>query len=120
MTTDHVLHEPAAAIPVWIALHALRFDMADAEFTHEDERRSFETLVLRAGLGQDSGLAAIGEIIHDLDIAEGKFARPEAAGVGAMLSRVCASTDDDLERVVRANDALDQVHAYFSKRKTER
>jgi len=76
MTTDHVLHEPAAAIPVWVALHALRFDMADAEFTHEGERCSFETLVPRAGLGQDSGLAAIGEIIHDLDIAEGKFARP--------------------------------------------
>jgi len=109
---DGRAHQPEAG--------ELRFDMANAEFTHEDERCSFETLLLRAGLGQDPGLAAISEIIHDLDIADGKFARPETAGVGAMLSGVCASTDDDLERVMRASDALDQFYAYFSKRKTER
>ncbi|MBU3077830.1 chromate resistance protein ChrB domain-containing protein [Sphingomonas quercus] len=98
----------------------LRFDMADAEFTHEGDRCSFETIVLRAGLAEDAGLVAISEIIHDLDIADGKFARPETPGVGAMLSGVCASTDDDLERVARASDALDQFYAYFSSRKIER
>src|SRR3546814_7135252 len=62
----------------------LRFDMADAEFTHEEDRCSFETLVLRAGL-DDPALTAIGELIHELDIADGKFDRPEAPGLGAML-----------------------------------
>lgn len=98
----------------------LRFDMADAEFTHEEDRCSFETILKRAGLTGDIGLVAIGEIIHDLDIADGKFNRPETPGVGAMLSGVCASTDDDLERVAKAGDALDQFHAFFSARKTER
>lgn len=98
----------------------LRFDMSDAEFTHEADRCSFETLLLRAGLAQDAGLAAIGEIIHELDIVDGKFSRPETPGVGAMLSGVCASTDDDLERIARASDALDQFYAFFSDRKTER
>ncbi|HKY83038.1 MAG TPA: chromate resistance protein ChrB domain-containing protein, partial [Sphingobium sp.] len=74
------------------------FDMADAEFTHEGDRCSFETLLLRAKLTDDPALVAIGEIIHDLDVADGKFARPETAGLGAMLSGVCASTDDDLQR----------------------
>lgn len=98
----------------------LRFDMVDAEFTHEGDRCSFETLLQRAGLESDPALAAIGEIIHDLDIGDGKFGRPETPGLGAMLSGVCASTDDDLQRIASAGDALDQFHAYFSTRKTER
>ena len=97
----------------------LRFDMADAEFTHEQDRCSFETLVLRAEL-DDPALVAIGELIHELDIADGKFDRPEAAGLGAMLNGICASTDDDLERIARGSDALDQFHAYFSNRKAPR
>ena len=98
----------------------LRFDMADAEFTHEADRCSFETLLLRASLIDDPALQAIGEIIHELDIADGKFTRPETAGLGAMLSGVCASTDDDLQRIALASDALNQFHAFFSNRKTDR
>lgn len=98
----------------------LRFDMVDAEFTHEGDRCSFETLMLRAGLAGDPALGAIAEIIHELDIADGKFERPEAAGLGAMLSGVCASTDDDLERIARGGDALNQFHTHFSSLKGER
>lgn len=98
----------------------LRFDMVDAEFTHEGDRCSFETLLECAELIGDPALVAIGEIIHDLDIGDGKFARPETAGVGAMLSGVCASTDDDLQRIAMASDALGQFHAYFSNRRTDR
>ena len=86
----------------------LRFDMVDAELTHEGDRCSFEMLLLRAKLEGDTALAAIGEIIHDLDIGNGKFGRPETPGLGAMLSGVCASTDDDLQRIASAGDALDQ------------
>jgi len=98
----------------------LRFDMADAEFTHEGDRCSFETLLLRAGLLDDPALVAIGEIIHDLDIGDGKFARPETPGLSAILSGVCASTDDDLQRIAMASDALNQFHAFFSNRKMDR
>ncbi|WP_339711340.1 chromate resistance protein ChrB domain-containing protein [uncultured Sphingosinicella sp.] len=98
----------------------LRFDMVDAEFTHEGDRCSFETLLLRAELESDPALVAIGEIIHDLDIGDGKFGRPETSGLGAMLSGVCASTDDDLQRIASGGDALNQFHAFFSNRKTER
>lgn len=98
----------------------LRFDMADAEFTHEADRCSFETLVLRAGLDDDPALVAIGEIIHDLDIGDAKFNRPETSGLGAMLLGVCASTDDDLQRIGQASDAMSQFHAFFSTRKTDR
>ncbi|MBA4091265.1 MAG: ChrB protein [Sphingobium sp.] len=98
----------------------LRFDMVDAEFTHEADRCSFETLLLRAGLAGDDALVAIGEIIHDLDIGDARFNRPETSGLGAILSGVCASTDDDLQRIAQASDALNQFHAFFSTRKTDR
>ncbi|PJG46327.1 ChrB protein [Sphingobium sp. LB126] len=97
-----------------------RFDMVDAEFTHEGDRCSFEMLLLRADLTDDHALVAIGEIIHELDIGDGKFVRPETAGVGAMLSGVCASTDDDLQRITMASEALNQFHAFFSNRKSDR
>ncbi|MFZ2998320.1 chromate resistance protein ChrB domain-containing protein [Sphingobium sp.] len=96
-----------------------RFDMSDAEFTHEGDRCSFETIVLRAGLAGDAGLVAIAEIIHDLDIGDGKYNRAETSGLGAMLSGVCASTDDDLHRIAMASEALNQFYAYFSARKAE-
>lgn len=102
-------HDPAS--------DEVRFDMVDAEFTHEADRCSFETLLLRADLTTDQALVAIGEIIHDLDIGDGRFARPETAGIGAMLSGICASTDDDLQRIALAGDALSQFHTYFSNRK---
>jgi hypothetical protein len=98
----------------------LRFDMADAEFTHEGDRCSFETLVTRGRLTDDPALVAIGEIIHDLDTGDGKFARPETSGLGAVLSGVCASSDVDLQRIAMASEALNQFHAYFSARKVER
>lgn len=98
----------------------LRFDMADAEFTHEEDSCSFETIMLRANLTSDPALVSISQIIHELDIADGKFTHPETAGLAAMLSGVCASTDDDLERIALASDALNQFHAFFSNRKPAR
>ncbi|WP_236555130.1 chromate resistance protein ChrB domain-containing protein [Novosphingobium sp. 9U] len=109
---DAKTHQPAPG--------ELRFDMSDAEFTHEGDRCSFETLLLHSGFAEDPGLSAIAEIIHELDIADGKFGRPETAGVGAMLSGVCAAIDDDIERIARASDALDQFYAFFSDRKSSR
>lgn len=98
----------------------LRFDMADGEFTHEADRCSFETLMLRADLNEDPGLISVSEMIHDLDIGDGKFGRPETSGLGALLSGICASHDDDLQRIAAASDVLNQFHAHFSTRKNER
>src|SRR6266550_4055459 len=55
----------------------LRFDMFEAEYTHEGDRCTFETLVARFGL-TDAGLAVIGELVHDIDCKDGKFGRGAA------------------------------------------
>lgn len=66
--------------------------MSDAAFTHDADRCSFETLVLRGKPAEDSALVAIGEMIHDLGIGDTKLDRPETYRLGAILSGMCAST----------------------------
>ena len=68
-----------------------RFDMPDAEFTHEGDLCSFEVLCKRFALSQP-GLMRLGEIIHNLDVKDSRYARPEPSGVGVLISRHRRST----------------------------
>src|SRR5215468_3178057 len=47
----------------------LRFDMFDAEFTHDGDLCTFEVLLRDFGL-RGPGLSAIAEIVHDVDLKE--------------------------------------------------
>lgn len=93
----------------------LRFDMFDGEFTHEGDRCSFEVLTARAGL-DDPALAAIGEIVHDIDLKEDKFGREETAGVKALINGICSSTHDDEQRIARGGTILDDLYAGFQRK----
>ena len=93
----------------------LRFDMFDAEFTHVGDRCSFEVLVERMGL-DDPGLVAIGEIIHDLDLHDGKFGRDESAGVRSAIDGICTVARSDDERIAAASPMLDGLHSHFALR----
>jgi hypothetical protein len=92
----------------------LRFDMYEAEFTHDAERCTFEVLLDEVGRN-DSALRAIGEIIHDLDLKDERYERPETAGVGQLLNGVARSTDDDDERLRRSAEALDNLYLALSR-----
>jgi hypothetical protein len=87
----------------------LRFDMFGGEFTHEGDRCSFEVLAGRAGL-DSAGVRAVGEIIHDLDLKDAKYGRPETAGVGALLNGVCWAHPDDDDRLRAGCALLDALH----------
>ena len=78
----------------------LRFDMFEAEYTHVGDRCTFEVLLERFGLEGDVALRSIAEIVHDIDLKDAKFARPEAAGVEQLLSGIVRSTPTDAERLV--------------------
>ncbi len=93
----------------------LRFDMFDAEFTHVGDLCSFEVLVARMGL-EDPALVAIGEIIHDLDLRDGKFGRDEAAGVRSAIDGICTVARGDNERIAAASPMLDGLHSHFALR----
>jgi hypothetical protein len=97
----------------------LRFDMFDAEFTHEGDRCSFEVLMTRAGL-DDPALDAIGEIVHDIDLKDEKFGRDEAPGIKTLINGICADTRDDDERLVRGAAIFADLYAVFGRKRGAR
>jgi hypothetical protein len=90
----------------------VRFDMFEGEFTHEGDRCTFEVLLLRAGL-DDPALGAIGEIIHDIDLKDGKYGREETAGIRTVMSGIAAAHRDDEQRLARGAAVLDDLYEYF-------
>jgi hypothetical protein len=94
----------------------VRFDMFEAEFTHEGDKCTFEVLLERAGL-KDSALRAIAEIIHDIDLKDDKFGRTEVAGIRTLIDGIRASTSDDARRIQRGTEAFNDLYESFRKKR---
>jgi hypothetical protein len=60
------------------------FDMPHGEFTHRGPLCTFETMVRAFGL-EDPSLQPMGEIIHEIDLRDGRYGHPETAGIDAVL-----------------------------------
>ncbi len=92
----------------------LRFDMVKGDFTHRGDRCTFEDLVAHLGL-RDAALACVAEIVHEIDLKDGKFARPEVAGVEQLLNGLCRAHAADAERLERGCQLFDDLYRSFSK-----
>jgi hypothetical protein len=88
----------------------VRFDMFEAEYTHEGDRCTFEILLERSGL-RDRALRAIAEIVHDIDCKDAKFGREEAPGLAALLKGLVRAQADDATRLEQGGVLLDQLYA---------
>ncbi|MBI3458223.1 MAG: chromate resistance protein [Candidatus Rokubacteria bacterium] len=89
---------------------AIPFDVPGAEFGHQGEDCTFETLLKRSGL-HDPRLTALAEIVHEVDLRDGKFPRDEAAGVGAAIRGLMATLKDDHELLAQGLRLFDALHA---------
>ncbi len=94
----------------------VRFDMFDAEFTHEGDACTFEVLARRMRL-DDPAITAIGEVVHDVDLKETTFDRPETAGIAVAVAGIAMANHDDEERLARAAALLDDLYVYYSKKR---
>lgn len=94
----------------------LRFDMFEGEFTHEGDRCSFEVLLTRAGLS-DPALQAIAEIVHDIDLKDGKFGREEATGIAHLIAGIAVANQDDEQRIAQGAPVFDNLYQYFHRRR---
>jgi hypothetical protein len=88
----------------------LRFDMFDAEFTHDGDLCTFEVLLERFGI-DDPALRAIAEIVHDVDLKDAKYGREEASGVGQVVAGIAASQPDDGARLERGAALFEDLYA---------
>jgi hypothetical protein len=93
----------------------VRFDMYDAEFTHDGDRCTFEVLLDEAGI-KEPALRAIGEIVHDIDLKDAKFGRPETAGVARLIAGIAAAHRDDERRIERGAEMFEDLHRAFGRR----
>ncbi|HET9341958.1 MAG TPA: chromate resistance protein ChrB domain-containing protein [Candidatus Eremiobacteraceae bacterium] len=94
----------------------IRFDMFGGEFTHEGDRCTFEVLSERAGL-DDPALAPIGEIVHDIDLKDSKFERPETAGIERVLQGIALALDNDKGRLERSAPIFDGLYQLLGKKR---
>jgi len=90
----------------------LRFDMFQGEFTHEGDRCTFEVLLARCGLN-DAALNAIAEIIHDIDLKDGKFGRDEAPGIARLLGGIAMAPGDDNDRIAKGSELFEGLYESF-------
>lgn len=93
---------------------AIHFDMFEAEFTHVGEDSTFETLLNRFGLTEDAALREIAEIVHDIDLKDGKFNRLEAVGLNATIRGLSKLLRDDRKLLAQCNFIFDGLYEQFS------
>ena len=90
----------------------IRFDMYEADFTHEGDRCTFEVLLERAAL-DDPALQILGEVVHDIDLKDGKFGRAETPGIAGLIGGIVLAHQDDAQRVERGAAMLDDFYRYL-------
>jgi hypothetical protein len=105
----------AFADPADASKKGIPYDILGVEFGHHGEDCTFETLVRRFGL-KDRRLKALAEIVHEADLRDGKFTRPEAAGVDLALKGLAATHHDDHELLERGMAVFDGLYSALSLR----
>ncbi len=94
----------------------LRFDMFEAEFTHEGDRCTFEVLLSRIDI-KDPALRAISEIVHDVDLKDGKFSREETSGIAHLVTGLTVTNKTDEQRISQGGVVFDNLYEYFRKKR---
>ena len=94
----------------------VRFDMFEAEFTHDGDRCTFEVLVTHLAL-DDAALEPIAQIVHDIDLKDEKFGRPEAIGIDHLIAGIAMAHREDEERLARGAAVFDDLHEYFRRKR---
>jgi hypothetical protein len=95
--------------------HEVGFDMPGGRFSHEGDRCTFETLAAHLRV-RDPAVRAIGEIVHDLDLKDARYARPEAEGVRQLVLGLVRAHPDDGDRLERGLALFDDLFASYAGR----
>ena len=90
------------------------FDVAGAHLSHHGEDCSFETFLKEYEL-DDPVLHEIAEIVHDADLMDEKFGRPESEGLDAIVRGMQLALPGD-EALTHHTDVLyNGLYAYLSR-----
>jgi len=95
--------------------NAIPFDMFGAEFAHQGEDCTFETLLKRFGLDRVKGLRELAEIVHDIDLKDDKFHRLEAAGLNSIINGLSDNVRNDRKLLQQASVIFDALFTLLGK-----
>jgi hypothetical protein len=98
---------------------AIPFDMFGAEFTHQGDDCTFETMLKRFGLTGVRGLRELAEIVHDIDLKDDKFNRLEAAGLKAIIDGLTETLRDDRKLLQQSSVIFDGLFGLFGKERSK-
>ncbi len=87
------------------------FDMLEADFSHQGDDCTFETLVKRFRI-QDKMVGKMSEMIHDADLDDEKFERAECIGIDRVLKGWAREGISDQEILRRGFQCFDALHAF--------
>lgn len=98
---EEATHEPRPA--------EVRFDMFQGEFTHRGARCTFEVLV--GDLAPvDPVLKEMAEIVHEIDLKDDLYDRPEAVGISAVIEGLVLREPDDARRLEEGAGIFDGLY----------
>ena len=72
------------------------FDMSQGPFSHHGNLCTFETMI-RAFRLDDPAVGAIAEIVHEIDLRDDRYVRPEVPGIDAVLRGWMSRADAERE-----------------------
>ena len=93
-----------------------RFDMFEAEYTHDGDHCTFEVLARRFVI-DDSAVAGIGQIVHEIDVRDGRFAKPETPGIERLIAGIALTHPTDERRIAIGSQLLDALYASFKRKR---
>lgn len=89
------------------------FDIDGAEFSHQGNLCTFEVMV-RAFQLDETALALMAEIVHEIDLRDGRYQRPETAGIDATLRGWLLANVPDSELEQRGIALFEGLYAALS------
>jgi hypothetical protein len=99
--------------PADIPPEATPFDMRGAALSHHGEDCTFETMLRRYEL-DDPVLWDIGRIVHEADLADGRYDAPEAPGLDVLMRGLSMVLTDD-EVLAVSGPLFDGLYEYRSR-----
>lgn len=98
--------------------HEITFDMKEATFGHQGNLCSFETMIHRFGITEPS-VQAIAEIVHELDLRDGRYPRAETEGIEAIVRGWLLAGFSDQELEDRGYYLFEGLYFTFSRSPVE-
>ena len=89
------------------------FDVVGARLSHHGEDCSFETFLAEYELAGDPVLREIAEIVHDADLMDEKYGRPESEGLDAIVRGMQLSLPDDHVLIGHTDVLYEGLYGYL-------